>query len=471
MIDSVSESAGADPALNKARRRKLAEAELNRADRLPPHAAEAEQGIIGCILLSPNKSLEQCIDKMPHGPEVFYDLRHRTLYSELMGMYEAMEPIDLITLQQRLKDKQCLEEIGGIPHLNAIQDSVPSAANLSYYIEIVIEKHTLRKLIKTCTDVIGRVYQHSGELDSLLDSVERDLGRISDGKKEIVTALDGKGSSERMINDLERRFNLQGKLPGLDTGFTDLNWMTDGLQFGEQTIIGARPSQGKTALGINIFCHTAITNKIPALFISLEMSVEAVMRRMLSYVMHIPAREIRKGTYTEEQFSKFTQFQVLCGKSPMHIIDGVDGMSIREITAKVRRYVLQKGIKLCVVDYLQKIRPSQRHEKRTYEVGEVSTQLKAIAHENNIAMLTMAQLNRENVKQAGKQQSRPPRLSDLADSGQIERDADLVGLIHRADSEASLIIAKQRDGETGAIRLYFDGTYCAFRNYEHDHDE
>src|SRR5580692_821844 len=189
MIDSVTESAGAAPDLKKARRRKAGFSETaSGVDRLPPHSPEAEQGVLGCVMLSPNDCVGQCVEKFQAGGEVFYDLRHQTIYETLVEMYDQREAIDLITLQQRLKNKQRLEEVGGLAYLSSLPDTVPSAANLVYYLEIVLEKHVLRKMIQTCTQVVGRVYEHEGEVDSLLDEVERDILRISETRVEGKTA-------------------------------------------------------------------------------------------------------------------------------------------------------------------------------------------------------------------------------------------------------------------------------------------
>src|SRR6188768_2772564 len=182
MIDSVSEGAGAAPDLKKTRRRKAAGHDMNRADRLPPHSAEAEQGVLGCVLLDPNTCLGLCIEKFKPGPEVFYDLRHQTIYESFVAMYDKREPIDIIVLQQRLKDRGLLDQIGGIAYLNALQDAVPSAANLSYYLDIVEEKFLMRKMIQTCSGVVARVYDYDGEVDSLLDEVERDILGMSESR-------------------------------------------------------------------------------------------------------------------------------------------------------------------------------------------------------------------------------------------------------------------------------------------------
>lgn len=424
-------------------------------DRLPPHSVEMESGVIGCVLQNPN-CLGDVIELLKSDVTVFYDLRHQRIYAELLKMSDDSTPVDIITLQQKLKERGVLEEIGGIPFLSSIQDSVHSAANISYYADVVIENALRRRLISSCTELVQKAYG-SSSVNELVGDVEKALQFQNEHKK--VEALDGSAAGERMIGDLDRRLQLEGRLSGLDTGLVDLNAMTEGLQFGEQFILGARPSQGKTALGLSIFKHCAF-NGVPSLFVSLEMSVESIMRRLLSMHMSIPLRTIRRGSYNPSDFGKFASFKGICKKHPMHIVDAVSGLGIRDLSSLIRRKVVQHGIKLVVIDYMQKIKPAEKQEKRTYEIGEISGRLKALAVEHNVAMVTLAQLNRDNMKDKG----RLPRLSDLADSGQIERDADTVGLLHKGQEKTQLLIAKQRDGETGMIDLFFDGEFVRFEN-------
>lgn len=435
-------------------------------DRLPPHSVEMEMGLLGSILHDPKNGIIECIDRLGTEVESFYDVRHQEIYRVLIEMHESNLPIDLITLFQKIKERYPEKPVD-IEYLNKIQDSSPSAANLGYYLDIVKDKHSLRRLIQYCNDICRRAFEHSGTTDSLMDSAESDLTKISQARTEAIRTLNGKSLGKRMLDDLERRSELKGKLSGLDTGLADINYWTNGLQYGEQCIVGARPSQGKTALGLSILRHVVFEQRIPALFISLEMDVEAVMRRLLSMHMKIPMRTVREGTYSDSDYGKMVSFHGLCAKAPLYVIDAVHGMGIHELCAKARRHVIQFGVKFIVTDYLQKIKPKERHEKRTYEIGDISGRLKALASETKTAMLTLAQLNRENEKQKG----REPRLSDLSDSGQIERDADTVFLIHRKQYETKLILAKQRDGETGVITLFFDGKYTRFENAQHEDNE
>ncbi|HSY18155.1 MAG TPA: DnaB-like helicase N-terminal domain-containing protein, partial [Candidatus Acidoferrales bacterium] len=249
MIDSVSEHAGGGPDFKKSRRPKtLSERGAATLDRLPPHDLQMEMGVLGCIMLSPNECLGECVEKLKDdGKEAFYDLRHQTIYETLSNMFNARQPIDLITVQQNLKERQLLEQVGGIPYLSQIQDGVPSAANLSWYLEKVKEKYLLRRMIQTCTGVVGRIYEYEGEVDQLLDEVEKEVLRVNESR--VQTNVQGvKDLVNHAITTIEHFFNRKGELSGLPTGFPDLDRMTDGLHGGEMIVIAARPSMGKTSL-------------------------------------------------------------------------------------------------------------------------------------------------------------------------------------------------------------------------------
>lgn len=437
------------------------------SDRLPPHSIEAERGVLGCILLAP-ECLDECQEQIT--PGAFYDLPHRKIYETLVALRNEAVAIDVLTLQQRLKDSNALSAVGGIEFLSTLPDKVPSAGNLPSYLAIVREKHHLRRLVKTCARAIEKVYADDGDATALLGQIQSGfLGMDCDNS----ATLDGRECAQRMTDELERRYMLNHseggpKRSGLVTGFADFDHMTDGLQFGEQTILAARPSIGKSAFALNVVHRVCITDNIPTAFITLEMTAESLMKRMLSNHAHISMGSLRDGSFTEREFSKFTAFSTMLRSRPIHIVDGVRGMTIDQIIGAGRRLWRKHGIKLFVIDYLQTISPSERQEKRTYEVGAISKALKALAIETKAAMLTIAALNRESEKdkQAG---GRMPRLSDLAQSGQIEFDADTVALLHRdrdpeKAGQAVLFIAKQRDGELGTIPLHFNGQFCRFEN-------
>jgi len=475
MIDSVSENAGGVADLKKARRRKMSTTEMARTDRLPPHAPEAEQGVLGCILLSPNECLGDCIQKIKTDAEVFYDLRHQTIYRALVEMYDHREAIDIITLQQRLADRQQLEQIGGIPYLNGLQDGVPSAANLSYYLDIIQEKFLLRKMIHTCTDVIGRVYDFDGDVEALLDQVESEVLQMNESRVQ-----GGATPIKQLVTDathtVENFFNRKGVLGGVGTGFTDLDKMTDGLHGGEMIVIAARPSMGKTSLAMNIVEHAVLTQKLPVGVFSLEMTAESLVLRMLCSDARVNLRTIREGFMTESDFPKLTNAAGRLSNAPL-FIDDTPGLSILQLRARARRLSQQFGIKLFVVDYLQLLHSTARRsqENRQQEIADISGGIKALAKELKVPVLVLSQLNRE----LERDKNRRPRLSDLRESGAIEQDADLVGLLYKPSSgddddggateepdgiPVNLLIAKQRNGPTGDVNLTFLKPYTRFES-------
>jgi replicative DNA helicase len=489
MIDSISDplqgatSASAAPDLKKSRRHKNISPEAHKLDRLPPHAPEAEQGVLGCVLLSPNECMGECIEKLKDdGQRVFYDLRHQTIYENLSAMYDAREAIDVITLQQRLKDKQLLEQIGGIAYLSQLQDSVPSAANLSYYLEIVQEKFLLRRMIATCTEVVGRVYDYEGDVETLLDEVEQDILRINESRAQSSTAS-VKELVGKAILTVENYFGRQGTLNGLGTGFPDLDRMTDGLHGSEMIVIAARPSMGKTSLAMNIVEHVVLEQNLSAGVFSLEMSAESLVLRMLCSIARVNLRSIREGFMSEADFPKLTSAAGRLAKAKL-LIDDSAGLSILDLRARARRMHQQHGVKLFVVDYLQLLHSTSRRsqDNRQQEIADISSGIKALAKELKVPVLVLSQLNRE----LEKDKSRKPRLSDLRESGAIEQDADVVGLLYKPSAgddddgvqteeadglPVNLLIAKQRNGPTGDINLTFLKSYTRFESAAKVSDE
>jgi replicative DNA helicase len=466
VLDSVEQPAGDPPPdFKKARRQKAALAAPSKIDRLPPHSVEAEQGVLGCVLLSPNDCLGQCIEKFTNGSEVFYDLRHRTIFEALLEMYERKEAMDLITVQQALKDKQQLEAVGGLAYLASLPDAVPSAANLDYYVEIVREKYVLRRMIGTCTEVVSRAYEHQGEVDALLDEVERDILRIS-GDRVATGAPTMKELVHRAIHHIEMYHQRQGQLGGLATGFIDLDKMTDGLHGGEMIVIAARPSMGKTSLAMNVAEHVATELRLPVGVFSLEMTAESLVMRMMSSLARVNSRSIRDGFLAERDFAKLTTAAGQLAKAPL-FIDDTSALSILQLRAKARRMHQQHGIKLFVIDYLQLLHSTARRaENRQQEIADISNGIKALAKELKVPVIVLSQLNREMEKD----KNRKPRMSDLRESGSIEQDADLVALLYKPNvsedddggpspeqdaAPVNLLIAKQRNGPTGEVNLTF----------------
>ncbi|MGP8200616.1 MAG: replicative DNA helicase [Limisphaerales bacterium] len=477
MIDStIPESSVTVTDPKKSRRKTSATAGTPKIDRLPPHSIEAEQGVLGCVLLSPHDCMGECIEKLKSGHEIFYDLRHQTLFQTLTEMYDKKEAIDLITLQQRLKNSQQLENVGGLAYLSSLPDAVPSAANLEYYLDIVLEKYLLRKMIQTCTGIVGRVFDYEGQVEALLDEVERDILRISEERVAGVS-LGIKELVNKAISKIEEYHQNHGMLTGIATGFADLDKMTTGLHEGEMIVIAARPSVGKTSLAMNIAEHVSLELKVPVGVFSLEMTADQLVLRMLCSRSRVNLRNIREGFLAERDFPKLTGAAGRLAGAPL-FIDDSSALSILQLRAKARRMWQQYGIKLFVIDYLQLLNStSRRVENRQQEIAEISGGIKSLAKELSVPIIVLSQLNRELEKRGPGER---PRLSDLRESGAIEQDADLVGLLYRetknkdGDDETNeeeqdaipvkLCIAKQRNGPTGDVDLTFLKSYTRFES-------
>ncbi len=464
------------PDLKRTRRQRPAKANVTALDRLPPHSVEAEQGVLGCMLLSPLEAIGDFVGANKSGSEVFYDLRHRTIYEAVVEMYQHRAPVDLITLQQHLKDHNQLDGVGGLTYLVSLQDAVPSAANLTYYREIVREKYFLRRLLQACTQTITQVYDQEGDIEEFFDHVETSLLRI--GEERIESKSNNiKDLVVKAINQIEEFQKSHGALSGVSTGFADLDKMTTGFHPGEMIVIAARPSMGKTSLAMNIAEHVALDLKQPVAVFSLEMTAESLVMRMLCSRSRVNLRSIREGFIAERDFPKLTRSASELASAPLFIDDSAN-MSILELRAKGRRMYQQYGIKLFVIDYLQLLRSTAARAKdnRQQEIADISSGIKSLAKELGVPVIVLSQLNRE----LEKDKSRKPRLSDLRESGSIEQDADLVGLLYKpntGDDEdgggssdesgaqaINLLIAKQRNGPTGDVCLTFLKGYTRYES-------
>lgn len=433
------------------------------SDRLTPHSPEAEQSVLGCILLSPNECMAECIEKSK-GAAVFYDLRHQAIFDTVAKMFASREAVDVITLQQRLKDGGRLEEVGGISYLAALPDTVPSTANLGYYLDIVLEKHQLRKVLQACARGADRVYNHEGKVEALLDEFERDVMAIrrdfagaGQGEVDLKTALC------ENIDEYEAAMR-DGKPPGVRTGFHDLDKLIGGLKPQQLVIIAARPSVGKTALALNIAEHVAIEDRLPVGFFSLEMSGRELIHRLTCGRARVDGSVLNEGRMREQDFKAVTVAQGQIANAPLFICEQ-GGLTLAQLTARARRMVQQHQLKLLIVDYLGLVRSGEKGRSRYEDITLVSNGLKALAKELNLPLIALAQLNRDTEKE-----NRAPRLSDLRDSGAIEQDGDIIGLLHRDENQTddtqrvSLILAKQRNGRTGKVELKFRRAFTRFEN-------
>lgn len=436
-----------------------------------PHSADAEQGVLCSMLLSPREVIGECVERIDASH--FHIPAHATIYELLVEFWNKQTPIDLITLTQGLSDRGLLDQVGGPAFVNHLFTFIPTAANLNYYLEIVREKFILRQIIVSCTECVARAYNDQDEVQTLLDDVEKNIFSITENRfKGKMPLL--KDQVMEAIEKLVELYDRKGAITGLPTGFAELDKMTNGLHESEMVIIAARPSMGKTALAMNIAEHVAIDqNKAVAIF-SLEMSSQQLVQRLLCSRAKVSMQRVRDGFLAERDFQTLTDIAAKIADSKIYI-DDTAGLSILELRAKARRFKAQHDISLIVIDYLQLLKSTSRRaqDNRQLEIMEISSGIKALAKELRIPIIVLAQLNRKPEERGGGR----PRLSDLRESGSIEQDADVVGLLVReeyyeeddeakkeAEGRAELIIAKQRNGPVGDVPLTFLKEFTRFEN-------
>lgn len=460
-MDSISDTAGTNGDLKRARRRRAASTEAVRTDRLPPHSPEAEQGVLGCILIAPNDCLEACMARLRHGVETFYDLRHQELYKTLMTMRRSLIPIDIITVQQHLKDRQLLDEIGGIPYLNELENSAMSPANLSYWLTIVEEKFVLRKMIQTCTDCVGRIYESEGEVAVLMDQLERDVLAIRgfDKAKEVVGVKELVGEA---IGQIEKMFESQGKIGGLSTGFIDLDKYTDGLHGGDMVVLAANTSVGKSSFAMNVAEHVLLHQHKPVGVFTLEMTAMQLVMRFLCSHARVNLRNVREGFLTEADFPKLTSAAGKISNAAIYFDDSSD-LSIYQLRANARKMKQAHDIQLFIVDYLQLLNASggsRRIENRQQEVADISNGIKQMAKELNVPVLALSQLNDE-----GKLRESRAIGMDTDGLWHLERVGDNRDGEDRDGEAIQLWVRKNRNGPRDVcVHLTFLGPYTRFES-------
>src|SRR5256885_4588468 len=439
--------------------------------RAPPHSVEAEQGVLGSMLISPRDAIAEVVEKIT--AEYFYVPAHQTIFDVLVDLWNTGAGIDLITFTQVLRDRNLLETVGGAAAVTNLYTFVPTAANVGYYLEIVRDKYILRQIIAACTESVRRSFEEQDEVHNLLDEVEQKIFSVGEDrfKGQVLTMKDQVVDA---IEAIEQLYERRGGITGIATGFAELDRMTNGLHEGEMIVIAARPSMGKTALAMNIAEHVAINEKLPVAVFSLEMSSQQLVQRLLCSRARVNLQKVRDGFLAERDFPSLTAAASKLAEAQIFIDDSAS-LSILELRAKARRLKAQKDIKLIVVDYLQLLRSTTRRaqDNRQLEISEISAGLKGLAKELKIPIIVIAQLNRQPEARTGGK----PRLSDLRESGSIEQDADLVGLLVRPEiyeededaraekaGEAELIIAKQRNGPVGEIALTFLKEFTRFED-------
>jgi replicative DNA helicase len=424
---------------------------------LPPHDPAAERGILGCILLAPGECIDTCVDSLP-APEAFYELRNRRIYQVMLELHEQGTAPDVITMASRLAGEE-------IAYASGLVDEVPSAANLAYYLDAVVDKFARRRVLQAAS--AATLAAKSDEpIEAVLGAFERDAMSVLDRRTE--TTISGRTLADTFIGDAQECHARAGKLQGFSYGLHDLDKITGGMHPRELVIVGARPSIGKTAFGGTVCLHSTVLGDtpVPTLFVSLEMPAKAILRRLGCGLSGVPLSLFRTGGFQERHFGPMTAAAKRLKDAPLWIDYTPGGLTASRLRALIRRHARKHGVELVVIDYLQKVRPDTRHEMRTYELGSVVEDVKAEAVRSNIAIMALAQLSRKAEGRRGNADSVTPSMADLSDSKQIEQEADVIILLDRNRSEpkgeATLLIEKQRDGECGIVSSFYDGTLCRF---------
>ena len=446
-------------------------------DKLPPQNIEAEQSVLGAILLD-NNALYSSFELIT--PEDFYKDSHKKIFIAMTELLEKNEPIDLITLTDHLRKKDHLDTIGGVQYLTSLTSMIPTSANVRFHSKIVREKSMVRGLLRSVTDIARNVYETDQDAEELIDYAEKTIFDLSERRisPSFSVLKDVIKDSFQMIEQL---YDKKETVTGVPSGFTQLDEMTTGLQKSDLIIIGGRPSMGKTAFSLNIAQHVGVNLKEPVAVFSLEMSKEQLAFRMLCSEAMVDSNNIRKGFIRKDDWHKLTSAAGKLAESPI-FIDDSSAISVLEMRAKARRLKVEHGLSLIIVDYLQLMRGRGNAERREQEISEISRSLKGLAKELRVPVIALSQLNRGVETRTG---NKKPTLADLRESGAIEQDADVIIFLYRDEvynkdsnenkGKAEIIIAKQRNGPTGSISLSFLSQCTRFVNYSereyHDMEE
>ncbi len=447
---------------------------MNSHERLPPQNIEAEQSLLGCLLLDKD-AIVRVADSI-HADD-FYKGSHNHIYETVAELFDRHDPIDILSLGNRLEEKGLLQQVGGRAYLVELSNAVPTAAHIMHYAEIVQKKSTLRRLIRAASNITQMGFAEEEEIDITLDEAERALFQVSEkfNKNTFVSIRHVLDDAFERIDELHRD---KGKLRGLSTGFTGLDSLLAGFQKSDLIILAARPSCGKTSLALDMARHIGVNLKIPTAFFSLEMSKEQLVDRMICAQANVDLWKLRTGRLSDsnDDFPRIADALGKLSEAPIFIDDSAN-LNIMQLRTKARRLKAEHGLGMIIVDYLQLMESRTKTENRVQEVAEISRGLKQIAKELNIPVLALAQLSRavELTKPA------IPKLSHLRDSGSIEQDADVVMFIYRKSADknyreedlapeekniAEIHIAKHRNGPTGMVKLFFEKERASFRNIE-----
>ncbi len=440
--------------------------EIIQREKLPPHNLEAEVAVLGSMLIE-EEAIAQAIEVL--ASDAFYKDAHKKIFQSIINLFNENQAVDLVTLTDNLYKEGTIEEAGGASYLAYLTTAVPTAANLVYYAKIVKEKYILRHLIHSATSIVKDSYDTTQDVEELLDRSEKLIFDIT-SRKFTGGVVPLKQLVRKQIDTIDSLYQRKGQVTGLATGYHEFDVMTAGLQQSDLIIVAARPSMGKSAFVTCVAEHAGMALKIPTAIFSLEMSKEQLVQRMLCSCARVNAHSVRTGFLAQSDWPKLTNAAAKLSEAPIYI-DDTPGISILELKAKARRLKAQFDIKLLLLDYLQLMQGTMGRESRQQEISEISRSLKELARELNLPLIAVSQLSRAVESRTDHR----PQLSDLRESGAIEQDADVVVLLLREEyynpteenrGKAEVIIAKQRNGPVGSLKLTFLHEYTRFENAE-----
>ncbi|WP_017588038.1 replicative DNA helicase [Nocardiopsis ganjiahuensis] len=431
-------------------------------ERTPPHDIQAEQSVLGGMLLSKD-AITQVVEIIRSAD--FYRPAHQIIYDSVVDLFSRGEPVDAISVNAELTKRGEATRVGGAPYLHTLTEAIPTAANAGYYAKIVSDRAVLRRLVEVGTRIAQIGYAGDGEVDDLVDHAQAEIYKVAEkrtGEDYVVLGDIMPGA----LDEIEAIGANDGSMTGVPTGFADFDALTNGLHPGQMVIIAARPAVGKSTLALDFARAASIKNEMASVFFSLEMGRNEIVMRLLSAEARVPLHTMRSGLMTDEDWARLARRMGEVASAPL-FIDDSPNMSMMEIRAKCRRLKQQHDLKLVIVDYLQLMSSPGRVESRQQEVSEMSRSLKLLAKELEVPVVALSQLNRGPEQRTDKR----PQVSDLRESGSIEQDADMVILLYREDvhdkespraGEADIIVAKHRNGPTADVTVAFQGHYSRF---------
>lgn len=445
--------------------------EENVLKRILPHSIEAEQSVIGSMIM--DREAIVVASELITG-EDFYNKQYGVLFETMVELNDSGSPVDLVTLQNRLKEKDVPPEVSSLEFVRELITAVPTSANIKYYANIVAEKATLRKLIRLNEEIANTCYSGKESLEYILDDTEKRVFQLVQ-KRTTDNFVPVRQIVMNAIDKIEIAAKNKGSVTGIPTGFIDLDYRTAGMQPSDLILVAARPSMGKTAFELNLAQYMAFKKNLTVALFSLEMSKEQLVNRMFSLESNVDAQKLRTGQLNDQEWERLIESAGTIGKSRL-IIDDTPGISIAELRSKCRKYKLEHDLSIIMIDYLQLMSGSGRSESRQQEISDISRSLKALARELNVPVVALSQLSRA-VEQ---RPDHRPMLSDLRESGAIEQDADVVMFLYRDDyynhdspdkGVSEVIIAKQRNGPIGTVKLAWLPEYTKFANLERGKNE